>query len=144
MLALGGFAGFMACFFGTMLGSGDPFIALRNGSIGCLLGFFMCKGAMLVVLNNMQSVLERKYRERVREARALAEKAAAEEAAASEKAAAEALGQVNERLRRTREHANAAAAEAAQKASEKETATAGAPAPESAAASPSEPVGAEA
>ncbi len=99
LLAMGGFAGFMVSFFGTMVGGGEAIAALRNGSIGCLIGFFMCKGAMIVVLHNMQAVLERKYRERMRQAREEAERAAEEEAAAAERAAAEALGQVASRLR---------------------------------------------
>ncbi|MGF1449108.1 MAG: hypothetical protein ACFB20_06790 [Opitutales bacterium] len=99
LLALGGFAGFMVSFFGTMVGGGEAIVALRNGSIGCLIGFFLCKGAMIVVLHNMQAVLERKYRERMRQAREEAERVAEEEAAVAERAAAEALGQVASRLR---------------------------------------------
>jgi hypothetical protein len=125
VLALGGFVGFLLSFFGTMAGGGQATTAVRNGAIGALLGFFMCRGVMVVLLHCMQSVLEKKYRERLRQARVEAERLAEEEAEAAERETAAALGRVNENLQRTGEAPVTPASDGGEKADADETAAPG-------------------
>jgi len=99
-LILGAFLGFGLTFFAGMLAGHEATIALRDAAIGCIAGFFLMKGFMHVVFSSLQSVIEKKHRER--EAQRQEARRAAAEAAAREEAEEKAEMEAAENPRRSR------------------------------------------
>jgi hypothetical protein len=80
LVALGGFLGFALTLFGSVAASKDIAIALRDASIGCLIGALMLRAFAQVINACIRAI-------RVEKARALRARLEAEESAADEREA---------------------------------------------------------
>lgn len=106
-LTLGGFIGFTLAFFGGLFAGNDSVTALRDGAIGTLVGFFLARSLLKVVMMNVSQVLDRR-REEVRAAIAEEARRAEEEADQMAKEEADRLEHAaEERARREEEQERA-------------------------------------
>jgi len=84
-LVLGSFIAFTLAFFSSLYAGNDSITALRDGSIGCLVGFYLTKYLLRVVMINANQVMDQRrelYRQAMEEAAARADAEAENEAKA--------------------------------------------------------------